>query len=534
MPVCFNYLPHEELKIFSSIIRDYLSQSPSLRSFYSYGTDLSAISQAIHDRKSYPVNRALLINVLKDQYQKLEKIEAVEKNIQSLSDERTFTICTAHQPNLMTGYLYFIYKILHAAKLASTLKQSFPDYNFVPVYYMGSEDNDLEELATFRYNKETFIWDGGGQKGAVGRMQTKTLSSLLNQLFRQTGPPGPELDTLKEILTNAYLKHNTIAEATRYLVHRLLGKYGVVVLDPDDRRLKQQFIPIIQDDLYHHTAHKKVQEQISRISQQYKTQAYPRQINLFYLTDNLRERIERTAEGWQVLNTDIRWKEQELNNLLTTSPECFSPNVILRGLFQERILPNIVFIGGGAEVAYWLQLRTIFEHYGIFFPSIHLRQSVQWIDQSSHTLRMQLGLSLTDIFRNENTLLELLVARESGTSWKATAEISAIEEIIQQLKQKATSLDPTLSYASEAVLSKIRHQVQVLEKKMLRAEKRKLQTHLSRLSKLKENLFPGNNLQERTDNFMEYYLRFGDQFFELLYNHMEPLRHEFLVAEEHL
>src|SRR5690606_36563786 len=95
-----------------------------------------------------------------------------EEHLAVLAEPTTFTVCTAHQPNLATGYLYFVYKILHAIKLAEALNAAHPEHRFVPVYYMGSEDADLDELGTFRYVGKKFVWDAGGQKGAVGRMDT--------------------------------------------------------------------------------------------------------------------------------------------------------------------------------------------------------------------------------------------------------------------------------------------------------------------------------------------------------------------------
>lgn len=487
---------------------------------------------AIAGRKKFPVNRQTLVSSLKEQYETLRKIDSVEENIESLLDDRTFTVCTAHQPNLLTGYLYFVYKILHAIRLAEELKVQFPAYNFVPVYYMGSEDNDLDELGTFRYNDKKFVWDAAGQTGAVGRMSTESLKPLLQELFRQLGPPGEYCEELKTLITDAYLGHKTVGAATQYLVHELFGRYGLLVLDPDNRQLKSSFIDVMKDDLLHHTANDIVTKQAARLSEFYKAQAYPRPINLFYLKDNIRERIEQVKDKWVVLNTDVRWTEAELMTELEEYPERFSPNVILRGLFQETILPDVAFIGGGAEVAYWLQLKDLFEHYGVYYPSIHLRQSAAWIGQHEHKLRGQLAFSIADIFMTETDLVHRFIKANSADDWQAGPEMVMIEQAMTQLRQKATVLDPTLKPSAEAALAKMRYQLQVLEKKMLRAEKRKMQDQLLRISKLKAHVFPNGGLQERVENFITYYLRYGNRYFDLLKDNIDPFRHEFLIVEE--
>ncbi|HRO42312.1 MAG TPA: bacillithiol biosynthesis cysteine-adding enzyme BshC [Flavipsychrobacter sp.] len=532
MPLSFSYLPYSDTHSFSQLVTDYLSQSNTLKPFYKFATSPGGTKQAIEERKKYAVDRKNLVAALIEQYGELNRHEATEENIDLLADEKTFTVCTAHQPNLLTGYLYFIYKIIHAIKLAEELKASFPEYNFVPVYYMGSEDNDLEELGTFRYNNKKFVWDAAGQTGAVGKMQTESLKPLLDELFKELGPPGAYCEQLKSLITQSYLQQPTIARATLYLVNELFGRYGLIVLDPDSRLLKRSFINIVKDDLLHQTANKIVTQQIAQLSENYKVQAYPRPINLFYLKNNIRERIEKTNEHWSVVNTNISWTEEEMTTELNKHPERFSPNVILRGLFQETILPNVAFIGGGAEIAYWLQLKSLFDHYNVFYPAVHLRQSVVWINSKNKKLREQLGFSISDLFKSETTLEHKLVVAQSTGNWQTKNEMDIVEQTLQQLKQKATALDPTLSSSAEAALAKIRNQMQVLEKKMLRAEKRKMHDQLARISKLKKNLFPNNGLQERVENFMEYFLKYGEDYFSFLKDTIQPFKHQMMVAEE--
>jgi len=523
------YLPYSQTGYFSQLVVDYLEQKDNLRAFYTFSPNGAGINKAVEERGKFPVDRQLLVNTLQKQYSGLQTTKAVTDNIAALANENTFTICTAHQPNLLTGYLYFIYKIAHAIQLANHLNESHPGKRFVPVYYMGSEDNDLEELGTFRYGGKKYSWDAAGQAGAVGRMNTASLKTLLDELFKVLGPPGEDTEQLKELLHKAYLQHNTIGKATCYLVNELFGKYGLIVLDSDDAAFKRAILPVMKDDLLHHNANRIVTEQAGKLAEQYKTQAYPRDINLFYLQDNLRERIERKDDRWLVLNTAISWSEQELVEELETHPERFSPNVILRGLLQESILPNVAFIGGGAEVAYWLQLKELFNHYKVFYPVILLRQSVLWIEPVAGELQEKTGMRTEDLFKPNQQLVNEYVATRSDGNWKTNEERDAIEAIMVQLRQKAASLDPTLAASAEAALTKMKHQFTVLEKKMFRAEKRKHDTELKRVARLKEMLFPNGTLQERVENFIEYYSRYGHDFIDTIVRNTQPVKNEFLV-----
>ena len=533
----FTHVPYHQTGYFSKLVTDYINNTPGIQPFYSLAPTADGLAQATKERPKYPIDRKTLVSALTRQYEQLPHHQKVADNIQSLLNENTFTVCTAHQPNLLTGYLYFIYKILHAVKLAEKLSEAHPGKHFVPVYYMGSEDNDLEELGTFRFRGNKYVWDGNGQTGAVGRMDTTSLKILLGDLFKLFGPPGKNCDDLQDMLTKAYLpagkadKPKTIGQATQYLVNELFGRFGLVILDPDDAALKSSFIPVMEDELLQQNANPIITKQIEALGAHYKIQAHPREINLFYLKDQVRERIEKKGDKWEVLNTDIQFSKTEMLDELKQHPERFSPNVMLRGLYQETILPNVAFIGGGAEVAYWLQLKTLFAHYNVFYPSIHLRQSVQWVGETETQLLRQLDLSIPDIFKPEQQLIREYITKHSGNEWRTDNETTAIAAIFDSLKQKVTSLDPTLVAAADAALAKMRHQLEIIETKMLRAEKRKSQTQVSRIERLKKALFPNNGLQERIENFTEYYLQYGPAFLDIIMAGMDPLRMEFLVIE---
>lgn len=516
-------LPYAATHAFSKQVTDYLAQAPQLRPFYTFPPNAAGLEEAIAARAQYRVNRSLLVRVLQQQYQALEAPQKVTDNIRALADEHTFTICTAHQPNLATGYLYVVYKIIHAIKLADELNETCRDKRFVPVFYIGTEDNDLDELGTFFYNGERYNWDAGNQKGAVGRMKTESLKPLLEDLFKKMGPPGPNYDELVTLLTRAYLEHSNIADATQWLMNELFGRFGLVVLNPDSAALKQAFIPVMEDDLLHHTAHRITTQTIARLEEHYKAQAYPRPINIFYLVDNLRERIEQNGDTWHVLNSNISWNKEALLQELHQHPERFSPNVVLRGGYQETILPNVAFIGGGSEVAYWMQLKDVFNHYHIFYPQIVLRQSFVLTNRRNEAARAQLGFTHEQVFLDTEEQLRQWIAANTNADWQTAEEQQALDGILQSLRQKAAAIDSTLEAAAGAALSKMSYQLQVLSKKMLRAEKKKHQVTAQRIEKLHHQLFPGGSLQERKENFIPWFLQSGHHFFDDLYNAIPAL-----------
>ena len=243
------HISYHQTASFSKIVTDYLNAAETLKPFYSQPPSLEGIKAKLEERKNFATNRAVLVEVLKEQYAGLEVSPAIQQNIESLLSANTFTVCTAHQPNLFTGPLYFIYKILHAIKLAAYLKQNLPGYNFVPVYYMGSEDADFAELNHTYVDGKKLEWKKE-QKGAVGRMIVdKTLIQLIDELEGQliVEEKGAEVIGL---LRKAYVNGKTIQSATFELLNELYGNYGLIVLIPDHPVLKKQMRKIFEDDLF--------------------------------------------------------------------------------------------------------------------------------------------------------------------------------------------------------------------------------------------------------------------------------------------
>jgi bacillithiol synthase len=523
-------LPYKDTGYFSKIVTDYLDQSDGLRPFYQYPYSLDGIKDSIAARNSFKTNRPLLVEVLKQQYASLSVSEAVNNNISLLLQDNCYTITTAHQPAIFTGTLYFVYKILHTIKLAAFLKEQFPLNEFVPVFYMGSEDADLDELGKIFMDGEKIEWEAR-QKGAVGRMKPKGLEKIITRLEGELSvqPYGKELI---QLLKECYLNSPDIQTATFKLIHALFAEYGLLVVIPDNAKLKKVMTSVFRDDLLNQSASAIVDKTINELSKHYKVQANPRAINLFYLKDDIRGRIEKVKDEYIVHESSIKFSEKETLDELVQFPERFSPNVILRGLFQESILPNIAFIGGGGELAYWLELKSLFEANKVPYPVLVLRNSLLVIEDKWKEKIEKLGFTSHDFFQTEQALLTQLVSRNKNGELKLQVELSELEKLYNQLKAKALQIDKTLERHVDALRAKTTKPLHELEKKMLRAEKRKYESELRQIHAVKTALFPLNNLQERIDNFMPYYAKWGKSFIDMLFQHSPALGNEFVVLEE--
>lgn len=521
-------LSYAQTGYFSRLVADYIAGDEKLTPFLKHPVSMDGIRQSIESRKQFNTNRELLVTALQQQYNNIPVTDAVKENIHKLSSPNTFTICTAHQPNIFTGPLYFLYKILHAAKLADTLKKELPQYDFVPVYYMGSEDADLDELNNITIQGNKLVWQTK-QTGAVGRMKVDDeLLKLIHAINGQIAvlPNGKEL---VQLFAECYRKGATIQQATFELVNKLLGEFGVIVLIPDNADLKRAYIPVVKKELLEGFSHSLVETTAAELDKHYKVQASGRDINLFYLIDDKRERIEKIGGQYTVSSLQLSFSETEILKELEEHPERFSANVILRGVFQETILPDIAFIGGGGEVAYWLELKKVFEAVNVPYPMLVLRNSFLLMNEEQKQKTDKLELYIADLFKPELELINQLVKKRTANDLSLNNEIAALQKLYDQLKQKAEPVDKTLLPHIESLLAKAKKRVEELEKKILRSEKRKYEAEQRQIQGLKQTLFPNNSLQERVENIAYFYGVYGKRLLNVLYENSLSLEEEFVV-----
>ena len=523
-------IPYRETGYFSGLICDYLDQLPALRPFYHRFPVLADFEkQFIDKQKHYPkAHRKILFAALSEQYRGIAISKATKENLGLLKEENTFTITTGHQLNLFTGPLYFLYKIISTINLAKSLKKKYPGSNFVPVYWMASEDHDFEEINYFNFRGKKLKWNRE-EGGAVGRMPTDGLDEVLRAFAREMGP-GKYAGQLGELFHKAYLEHSTLAEATRYLANELFGNHGLVIVDGDDPGLKELLIPYVEQDLSGYITHDQVSSSISALKELpkgYKIQVNPRKINYFYLRDGLRERLEERDGHYHVVNTDLNFSRKELIDELKTHPERFSPNVITRPLYQEVILPNLCYIGGGGELAYWLQFKGFFDAFGLPFPILLIRNSALLVSEKQKKKIDRLDLKIEYFFLKQASFINKRIRQISNIEIDFSGQKQFLEEQFKSLYNLAGQTDKSFLGAVKAQEAKQKKGLDRLEKRLLKAQKRKLKDEVRRITSLQNELFPGQSLQERQLNFSEMYLEIGEDLIPGLMEKLHPLQLEF-------
>ena len=451
--------------------------------------------------------------------------------IKSFESDNTFSVITAHQPSLFTGPLYFVYKILSTIHLSRILKNEYPESNFVPVFVSGGEDHDFDEINHLQLFNQTVSWEND-ESGPVGKMNTSGLSEVLNKMKEILGEQ-PAAQDLHSLLTKHYGQSKPYGQATLSFVNELFAKYGLIVFNMDNKALKTAFIPSIKKEIFEQasaTLVNQTQDQLAEAG--FKSQAHARDINFFYMKKGIRERIVFENDMYSVLNSDIQFSKSELDQYIDENPDHFSPNVVTRPLYQETILPNLAYIGGGGELAYWLERKTQFEAFGIFYPMLIRRNSVLWVDAGSQKRMDKLGLNLDDFFGNKDAIVKSFVNLQATSELDFSEQIDGVAKHVDQLIEQGKQVDASLGKALEAEKTRLMKSLDQMSNRIVRAEKQKHDVSIKQIEKLKSKLFPKNGLQERVDNFIPFYLKHGETLFDTLLAALNPLEKDMVIVIE--
>jgi len=530
MPV--TNIPFRETNYFSTMICDYLEEHSKLKPFYNQFPSLGNFAAQIEEKQLSEAHRSVLVNTLQEQYRTLEASETTNGNIALLQKQNTFTITTGHQLNLLSGPLYFLYKIISTINLCEELKATYPKQNFVPIYWMATEDHDFEEINYFNFKGDKIKWNRSFG-GAVGELSTEGLDALF-ALFSDKLGPGKNAAYLRELFEKSYIAHDNLADATRYLANELFGTYGLVIVDANDSSLKQLFVPYLEQELLEQTSFKAVSKSIADFPKEYKIQVNPREINLFYIVKGIRERIIFEDDIYKVNNTSVFWSKSELLKEVNDFPERFSPNVLLRPLYQEVVLPNLCYIGGGGELAYWFEMKEMFTAFKVTFPMLLLRNSALIVTEAQQKRLSKLKLSVSELFLKQSDLLAKKTKELSELNIDFSTQKEFLKEQFKELYEIAKQTDESFVGAVAAQEQKQLKGLATLEKRLLSAEKRKLSQKLALFTKLQNELFPKQSLQERNTNFSELYLEYGEELIPMLKKQLKPLLGDFTIINCHL
>lgn len=483
--------------------------------------------QILDKDQSGTFNRKLLKTVLMDQYASIDiasRYPRVHDAILEIGDENAMTVVTGHQLCLFTGPLYFIYKIVNTIRLAEELSER-TKRRVVPIFWMATEDHDFDEVNHVWLGDLKYEWKRESGD-AVGRLSTDGIESVVDEVQRVVDSSLP-VEKLLDLFRRCYRPGQTLAAATRELVTELFGNKGLVIIDGDDSRLKSELIPVFESELVGGFSQEAMGRGPKVLDDVYHQQVTPRDINLFYLKDGMRYRLTRRHSTIYAVDSEYSWSQEDVVKELHNHPERFSPNVVLRPVYQEYILPNLAYIGGGGELAYWLQLKPVFDALTIPMPVLRLRNSVGFIRRKVVHKMDKLELGVTDLAAAQfearrDYFRERIQLDDRLSETKAFAQ-----KTFDSMFKLAAEVDPSLKGTAEAYNARQQHLLDNFEKKILRSEQRRHADVTRMFEEVYAEAFPGGGLQERRDTYITLVERFGPDVLELLYDELDPFAHDF-------
>lgn len=513
------------------LIQNYLNKHPSLSGCYDFAPDWEGFIQAYAQREKYPINRPALVEALTKQAKSSAFVSKESlANIQSLLNDQTFTVTTGHQLGILGGPLFFFYKIMSTIKIAERAKEN--GYNVVPVFWLASEDHDFEEISSVLLGDKEVEWNIKSN-GPVGRLSLDGFETVLNEVVTWLKAARGDVFSI-ELLKTIYSPEKTLSDATKDLVYWLFGKHGIVVLDAADSSLKRLIAPLMEKECLHRESFQAVNQTSINLSKLgYQPQVSPREINLFYMYDGYRERIEYNGESWNTTDNKHQWNRQALVQQITESPESFSPNVVLRPVYQELILPNLAYIGGPGELSYWLQLKAVFELHGVFFPQLILRDMVLYMDQKTNKRMEQLNLTVEDCYQPFDALLKALLKQEGTHEFVVDDAKEEIQTLLNNVVERLANLNPGLGESGRAEQTRILNRLEKLSKKVWRADRKANEILERRLGEWKSMIQPNGIPQERVLNWLTFFGtgQVHKEIDELL-KHFNPFDGSLLVIQE--
>ena len=523
----FISIPFIEIESIPLLIKDFLSQKIS--GFENSVFNLENIVKQF-DLKGDSFTsdqRTLLVQRIQHQYSGFDLNEKQKENLELLNQENTFTVTTGHQLNLFSGPVFFIYKILQTIKFAEYLNMNFPERNVVPIFWLASEDHDFEEINHFK-TENNYYETKGKSGGAVGKIIIEDQSFITE--FEEEFKDSVFGTELTLFLKKAYKKGNTLSEATRILGQELFREYGLLIIDGDEKLWKNEMKVVFKDELLHQELEKSTVEIVENLKNKYgKVQVNPRNINLFYLSET-RDRIEFRDGFYKVVDTDISFSEKEILEELENYPEKFSPNALMRPIYQEIILPNLAYIGGNAEIMYWLELKNYFSKIEIPFPILIPRNSLLFVTGKNLEKIEKLDLKITDFFENFSTITKNILLENNEILRLLNQNEEALQSNFEDLKIASELTDHSFGNMVEAENTRQLKSFKRLKKRLLHAEKIKQNEKLERLENLFLAIHPGKTWQERTLNFSVFYSDFGREWLQNCYEEITVDRSELIIV----
>ena len=476
--------------------------------------------------------RQILVKSLQDQYSKIEISKKTLKNISSLLEPNTFCITTGHQINLFTGPLMVIYKIAQVINISNQLNLDSENFKYVPVLWIATEDHDFEEISEINLNQKKIKWEINSNNLPVGEIEINNFKNVLRD-YKDSIIDHNFKENIEEIIDNSYKEGDTLSISTLKFINSLFSEHGLIIIDANKKDLKSLFTDQLKNEIDNFSCKEKTSSQISQLKkdfESFKVQVNPSDINFFKLTDKGRKRIRYDKKLYNV-DDENSYNKDEILNLIDKSPELFSPNAIMRPLYQEIVLPNVCYVGGPNELRYWMQLKTYFDDNKVQFPILKLRNSAYIIDSKTSKKIKNSGIEIKYFIGELNELVNYKIENTSSMKVNFDSLRSNLSLQFDELRKVSLETDKSFVGALNAQEKKQKKGIDDLEKKLIKAEKKNYEAEIKTIRSIHSYLNPSNISQERYLNFGNFYSCKGPSFINYIVEKISIMDDKILIID---
>lgn len=539
------YINYSDIPGHPNLFLDYLYEFENVEKFYGKNfRDEQGYQKLFDSLQSYErPHREKVTEIIKEQYKNIRASKLTLSNIEELNSINTIAIVTGQQLGIFGGPLYTFYKTITAIKLATYLNDKYDKFNFVPVFWLEADDHDFDEVRKINIldrdnSLRTLMYDDGldeaVNRGSVGNIKfNDNLRKLLEELSSSLRESEFKM-TLMDLLKSFYQPDATFLESFRNLLIRLFDEYGLVVFNPSAPEVKKLLTPVFKKELSDYKEHTvSLVERSAELEEIYHAQVKVKPVNLFYLDENERLSIEPTDEGFRLKGRRKKFSYDDMTAQLEFAPERFSPNVLLRPVCQDYLLPTGFYIAGPAEISYFAQLTPLYNFFGIISPYIYPRASATILENNIQSLLNKYQLKIEEAFSPQEDLIEKIIARNSGNNIDALFEDAQekINAVLNELGKNLSAIDKTMLDLTEKTGNRINESLKYLRTKANDAERRKHEVTIRQLNKIQNVLYPNENLQERELNFTYFANKYGLDILRWIYNELSINKFEHQILE---
>ncbi len=539
------YINYSDIPGNPNLFLDYLYEFENVQKFYSknfrneqdYVNHFNSILS--HERP----HREKLTSIIKEQYRNIRASKLTLSNIEELNSQNTIAVVTGQQLGIFGGPLYTFYKTITAIKLAIYLNDKYDNFNFVPVFWLEADDHDFDEVRKINIldrdnSLKTLVYSDGLDeninRGSVGNIKfSHNLREVLDELSASLRESEFKM-TLMDLLKSFYQPDTTFLDSFKNLFVRLFDEYGLIVFNPSDPEVKKILTPVFRKELNNYKEHTlSLVERSAELEEIYHAQVKVKPVNLFYLDENERLSIEPLEEGFRLKGRRKKFSYDDMVSQLEFAPERFSPNVLLRPICQDYLLPTGFYVAGPAEISYFAQLTPLYKFFDINMPYIYPRASATILENNIGSLLNKYQLKIEEVFCPQEDLIEKIIARTSDNNIDSVFEDiqDKINAVLNELGNFLSKIEKTMPELTEKTSTRINESLKLLKNKAIDAEKRKHEVTIRQLKKIQNVLYPNENLQERELNFAYFANKYGLDILRWIYNELSINKFEHQILE---